>query len=101
MKGDSSMFVIDPETSECLHYEHIPGYPLKKHAHIPREIFAEHPEVEIRNDLIDCQIDVCSVEVRPQSPTLSPHTHKSSRSLPYSRTISTTRTSVATLCTGS
>ncbi|KAI5829200.1 nucleotide-diphospho-sugar transferase [Schizophyllum commune Tattone D] len=62
-KGDSSMFVIDPETSECLHYEHIPGYPLKKHAHIPREIFAEHPEVEIRNDLIDCQIDVCSVEV--------------------------------------
>ncbi|KAL1707802.1 hypothetical protein EV121DRAFT_255474 [Schizophyllum commune] len=63
MKGDSSMFVIDPETSECLHYEHIPGYPLKKHAHIPREIFAEHPEVEIRNDLIDCQIDVCSVEV--------------------------------------
>ena len=101
MKGDSSMFVIDPETSECLHYEHIPGYPLKKHAHIPREIFAEHPEVEIRNDLIDCQIDVCSVEVRLQSPTLSPHTHKSSRSLRYSRTTSITRISVATSCTGS
>ncbi|KAL1745637.1 nucleotide-diphospho-sugar transferase [Schizophyllum fasciatum] len=63
MKGDSSMFVIDPETSECLHYEHVVGYPLKRTAHIPREIFAEHPELEIRNDLIDCQIDVCSVEV--------------------------------------
>ncbi|KAK0503156.1 nucleotide-diphospho-sugar transferase [Armillaria luteobubalina] len=62
-KGDSSIFVLDAETSECLHYEPVTGYPPTKKAHIPREIFAEHPEVEIRNDLIDCSIDVCSVEV--------------------------------------
>ncbi|KAK0450768.1 nucleotide-diphospho-sugar transferase [Armillaria borealis] len=62
-KGDSSVFVLDTETSECLHYEPVTGYPPTKKAHIPREIFAEHPEVEIRNDLIDCSIDVCSVEV--------------------------------------
>ncbi|KAJ7285945.1 nucleotide-diphospho-sugar transferase [Mycena rebaudengoi] len=44
-QGDSSVFVLDAETSECLHYEHA------------------HPEIDIRNDLIDCSIDVCSVEV--------------------------------------
>ncbi|KAI0928588.1 hypothetical protein AcW2_004551 [Taiwanofungus camphoratus] len=62
-KGDSGVFVLDAQTSECLHYEPVTGCPRKTHAHIPREILAEHPEVEIRNDLIDCSIDVCSVEV--------------------------------------
>ncbi|THU86422.1 nucleotide-diphospho-sugar transferase [Dendrothele bispora CBS 962.96] len=61
--GNSSVFVIDSETSECLHYEPVMGYPPTKVAGIPREILAEHPEVEIRNDLIDCSIDICSVEV--------------------------------------
>ncbi|KAG2755999.1 nucleotide-diphospho-sugar transferase [Suillus brevipes Sb2] len=62
-KGDSAVFVIDPETSKCLHYEAVTGYPPKKYTSIPREILNEHPEVEIRNDLIDCSIDICSVEV--------------------------------------
>ncbi|KAG9318796.1 nucleotide-diphospho-sugar transferase [Chiua virens] len=62
-RGDSAVFVLDPETSECLHYEPVTGYPPKKYANIPREILTEHPEVDIRNDLIDCSIDVCSVEI--------------------------------------
>lgn len=62
-RGDSSIFVLDSETSECLHYEPVTSFPPTKLAKVPREIFAEHPEVEIRNDLIDCSIDVCSVEV--------------------------------------
>ncbi|KAK1232011.1 translation initiation factor eIF-2B epsilon subunit, GEF [Marasmius sp. AFHP31] len=62
-KGDSSVFVLDSEASECLHYESVIGYPPKTHTKIPREIFIEHPDVEIRNDLIDCGIDICSVEV--------------------------------------
>ncbi|KAF5365596.1 hypothetical protein D9758_003234 [Tetrapyrgos nigripes] len=61
--GNSSIFVIDPETSECLYYDAVIGYPPKTVANVPREILAEHPEVEIRNDLLDCSIDVCSVEV--------------------------------------
>ncbi|KAF9005562.1 nucleotide-diphospho-sugar transferase [Cyathus striatus] len=61
--GDSSLFVLDTQTSECLHYEPVMGYPPTKTAHIPREILVEHPEVEIRNDLIDCGIDICSVEI--------------------------------------
>lgn len=67
-KGDSSVFVLDAHTSECLHYEPIVGVPPTKHVRIPREILADHPEVEIRNDLIDCAIDVCSVEVRLRKP---------------------------------
>ena len=56
--------MLDPETSECLHYEHVQGYPKKKSVNIPREIFEAHPEVDIRYDLLDCSIDICSVEVR-------------------------------------
>ncbi|KAF8902045.1 nucleotide-diphospho-sugar transferase [Gymnopilus junonius] len=62
-RGESSVFVLDPETSECLHYEHVQGYPRTKVVNIPREILEAHPEVDIRNDLLDCSIDVCSVEV--------------------------------------
>lgn len=57
------MFVLDAETSECLYYEPVVEFPKTKTAHIPREALALHPEIEIRNDLIDCSIDVCSVEV--------------------------------------
>ncbi|KAG6911456.1 hypothetical protein DXG01_014530 [Tephrocybe rancida] len=62
-RGDSSVFVLDPETSECLYYEPVTAYPPTTLAHVPREALAAHPELEIRNDLIDCSIDVCSVEV--------------------------------------
>ena len=56
--------MLDTQTSQCLHYEAAVGYPPTRHVRIPRDVLAEHPEVEIRNDLIDCSIDVCSVEVR-------------------------------------
>ncbi|THG99211.1 hypothetical protein EW026_g3085 [Hermanssonia centrifuga] len=62
-RADTGVFVLDANTSECLHYEAVVGYPPTRHVKIPREVLAEHPEVEIRYDLIDCSIDVCSVEV--------------------------------------
>ena len=62
-RGETSIFVIDANTSECLHYEAVAGYPPKAYSRIPREVLNEHPELEIRNDLIDCYIDICSVEV--------------------------------------
>lgn len=62
-RGESSVFVLDSKSSECLHYEHIQGFPRTTTITIPREILTAHPEVDIRNDLIDCYIDVCSVEV--------------------------------------
>ncbi|KAI1794494.1 nucleotide-diphospho-sugar transferase [Ganoderma leucocontextum] len=62
-RSESGVYILDPNTHECLHYEPVVGYPAKSHVTIPREILAEHPEVEVRYDLIDCSIDVCSVEV--------------------------------------
>ncbi|KAF9651749.1 nucleotide-diphospho-sugar transferase [Thelephora ganbajun] len=62
-KGESAVFVVDPETDQLLHYEPVTGYPPTKIARIPREVLNEHPECEIRYDLIDCSIDICSVEV--------------------------------------
>lgn len=62
-KGDSAVFVLDQDTSECLHYESITGYPPKSIAKIPRGILEDHANIEIRNDLIDCSIDVCALEV--------------------------------------
>jgi translation initiation factor eIF-2B subunit epsilon len=55
--------VLDSKTSECLHYVASPGHPPNETVQIPLEILKEHPEVEIRADLIDCGIDVCSLEV--------------------------------------
>ena len=63
-RADYGVFILDAQTSECLHYEAAIGYPPTQHVRVPRDVLAEHPEVEIRNDLIDCSIDVCSVEVR-------------------------------------
>ena len=62
--GESSVFVLDTQTSECLHYVHLQGHSRQKAVHIPRQVLKGHPSIEIRNDLIDCSVDVCSVEVR-------------------------------------
>ncbi|KAI0035700.1 nucleotide-diphospho-sugar transferase [Vararia minispora EC-137] len=62
-RGDSAVYVIDPTTDECLHYEPVTGFPPKQVARIPREVLDGHPDVEIRYDLLDCSIDICSVEV--------------------------------------
>lgn len=67
-KGESAVFVVDPETDQLLHYEPVTGYPPTKVAKIPREVLNEHPECEIRYDLIDCSIDICSVEVSSRLP---------------------------------
>ncbi|EAU88454.1 translation initiation factor eif-2b [Coprinopsis cinerea okayama7 len=62
-QGESAVFVVDPSNYECLHYESVLGHPRKTVVDVPREVLASRKEVEIRYDLIDCCIDVCSVEV--------------------------------------
>ncbi|KTW27685.1 hypothetical protein T552_02125 [Pneumocystis carinii B80] len=61
--SEASIFVIDSDTSKCLHYETIKMKPRTKSISIDGDIFNKHEKVEIRNDLIDCQIDICSPEV--------------------------------------
>lgn len=57
------MLALDAETHECLYYEPSGGFPTRSMARIPREVLAGHAEVDLRSDLIDCGIDVCSVDV--------------------------------------
>lgn len=65
------MFVLDQDTSECLHYEPVTGYPPKNIARIPRDILESHPNIEIRNDLLDCSIDICALEASRHCSTSS------------------------------
>jgi translation initiation factor eIF-2B subunit epsilon len=67
-RGESSVFVLDKATSECLHYVPLLGHPPTSVVRIPRELFKNHSKISIRNDLIDCSIDICSPEVRLLSP---------------------------------
>ncbi|KAF9418775.1 hypothetical protein BGZ94_009602, partial [Podila epigama] len=64
--GDGSLFVLDQTSKECVHYQPVKAFKSSKQDRrmtMDMEIFEKHPEVQIRNDLIDCQVDICSVEV--------------------------------------
>ncbi|KAJ3109843.1 hypothetical protein HDU97_000073 [Phlyctochytrium planicorne] len=60
-RGEEGIFVINPNTHECVLYKEL--YPRASHINLNLELFGEHPELEFRNDFIDCQIDICSVDV--------------------------------------
>ncbi|KAF9363160.1 hypothetical protein BGX34_004747 [Mortierella sp. NVP85] len=64
--GDGSLFVLDQASKECLHYQPVKAFNRSRQDRrmtMNMEIFDKHPEVQVRNDLIDCQVDICSVEV--------------------------------------
>ncbi|KAJ3068743.1 hypothetical protein HK102_007097, partial [Quaeritorhiza haematococci] len=62
-RGEECLFVLDAKTNECLQYESLEMYPRRRKVGLNAELFKHHPELAIRNDLIDCQIDICSIEV--------------------------------------
>ncbi|OCT52984.1 putative translation initiation factor eIF-2B subunit epsilon [Cladophialophora carrionii] len=54
-------FVLDPTKDRCLHYEEaFPGTQFT--SHIDPELL-KIPELEIRQDLVDCRIDICTPDV--------------------------------------
>lgn len=60
-----SCFVIDPVKDRCVHYEQIrPGQTAA--LEIAPEALKEHIELDVREDLIDCGIDICTPEVLAQ-----------------------------------
>ncbi|CAG8906430.1 unnamed protein product [Penicillium egyptiacum] len=62
----SPVFVIDPTKDRCLHYEEIDRHPHDEQLsrlNIDAEIILTHPELDIRQDLIDCSIDICTPDV--------------------------------------
>jgi len=62
-QGNSPVFVTDPTKERCIHYEQMS--PLQPHHHIEidPEILMAHSEIDIRHDLIDCGIDICTPDV--------------------------------------
>lgn len=60
---DSAVFVIDSSSQECIHYEPVRLAPRTKRIHIDGDKLARHDDVEVRNDLVDCNIDICSADV--------------------------------------
>ena len=62
-KGITPVFVIEPSTKRCLHYEEMHPLQANRYVNIDPDLLSSHPEMEIRTDLIDCGIDICTPEV--------------------------------------
>ena len=62
-RGTSPVFVIDPEKDRCLHFEQMPNRDQSHFVSIDPELLSGHQEIEIRQDLIDCGIDICTPDV--------------------------------------
>lgn len=57
------MFMVDAATNECIHWETMKPFPQKGYATLWTDRLTNCNEVAVYNDLIDCQIDICSVDV--------------------------------------
>ncbi len=61
------VFVIGPQADRCLHYEEIGRRKGGSHyLSLDPELIKEHGEMEVREDLIDCHIDICTPDVLAQ-----------------------------------
>jgi translation initiation factor eIF-2B subunit epsilon len=61
---ESAVFCIDPVSQECIHYESIDSEMSQGIAVKLESVLLEsHRAIDIRYDLIDCQIDICSLNV--------------------------------------
>lgn len=64
--GDLSVFVLAPSTSQLLHYAAVPALPRVPLLLLPLELMEQpRTELDVRNDLVDCGVDVCSIDVPP------------------------------------
>lgn len=62
--GKHPVFVIDPGAERCLHYEEMGrGGENGGYVMLAPELLTSHGELEVREDLIDCSIDICSLDV--------------------------------------
>lgn len=61
-RAHPGIFVLDEETKACLRYEVATLNKLDK-LQLDSEVLQEHDAISIRNDLIDCRIDICTIDV--------------------------------------
>lgn len=62
-QSTSPVFVIDPSKDRCLHFEQMPNREQTNHLLIDEDLLSSHDELEIRADLIDAGIDICTPDV--------------------------------------
>ena len=66
-KGSRPVFVIDPLAERCLHYEEMGGRRGgSRYISLDPELLTSHGEIDVRDDLIDCHIDICALDVLAQ-----------------------------------
>ncbi|KAJ1325815.1 translation initiation factor eIF-2B subunit epsilon [Microdochium nivale] len=56
------VFVVDPKAKRCLHYEEMHPLQSDHYATLDPD-FLKNPELQIRTDLIDAEIDICTPDV--------------------------------------
>jgi translation initiation factor eIF-2B subunit epsilon len=61
--GITPIFVTDPTKNRCVHYEEMNPLQANKYVNIDPTLLSDHLEMEIRTDLIDCGIDICTPDV--------------------------------------
>ncbi|KAL8938552.1 MAG: hypothetical protein Q9216_003838 [Gyalolechia sp. 2 TL-2023] len=58
------VFIADPTVDRCLHYEEIHASGNSgRYVSLDPDLLSAHAEIEVREDLIDCQIDICTPDV--------------------------------------
>jgi translation initiation factor eIF-2B subunit epsilon len=62
-QGVTPVFVVDPSKDRCVHFEQMPNRDGNHFVSIDPELLSQHDELEIRQDLIDCGIDICTPDV--------------------------------------
>lgn len=65
VKGITPVFAVDPKANRCLHYEETNPLQSDHYINLDPDLLKTR-ELEIRTDLIDAQIDICTPEVLAQ-----------------------------------
>ncbi|KAH6844842.1 nucleotide-diphospho-sugar transferase [Chaetomium sp. MPI-CAGE-AT-0009] len=61
-RGITPVFVVDPTTGRCLQYEETHPLQSEHYLNLDPAVFS-HGQFEIRTDLVDCGIDICTPDV--------------------------------------
>ncbi|KAJ2747430.1 translation initiation factor eIF-2B epsilon subunit, GEF [Coemansia sp. BCRC 34301] len=65
-KSDESVYLIDPSTSRLLAVNSSSSLPRAGTVNIPTKAITKNPELELRADLIDTHVSICSPDVLAQ-----------------------------------
>ncbi len=66
-KGSRPVFVIDPIAERCLYYEELgTRRGRSRYITLDPDLLTSNAEIDIRHDLIDCRIDICTLDVLAQ-----------------------------------